>query len=132
MSGKDYKRTTGSDHFEDGSKSFRELIVWQKAHQFVLDVYQISRKFPKEERYGITSQLRRSACSVPANIVEGFNRYSSAEKLRFYNIALSSLREAEYFLVLASDLGYANTDSLIIRINEVGKILNTYMARIRE
>ena len=128
----DYNPTIESDHFEEGSKSFRDMIVWQKAHQFVLDVYQISSNFPKQEQYGITSQLRRSACSVPANIVEGFNRYSKAEKLRFYNIALASLREAEYFLILVHDLGYADSGILINKIIDVGKILNTYMYKIRK
>jgi four helix bundle protein len=89
------------------AKSFRDLIVWQKSHQFVLGVYQISDTFPKKEIYGLISQLRRAAISVPANIAEGFRKKTKNEKLRFMNIAQGSLEESRYYLILAQDLKYA-------------------------
>ena len=79
-----------------GAKSYEELAVWQKAHQLVLDVYRITRPFPREEVYGLTSQLRRSAASVAANIVEGFRRPTRSDKARFYQMALASLDESHY------------------------------------
>jgi four helix bundle protein len=72
------------------AKSFQDLLVWQKSHQLVLDVYRISAKLPKEEVYGLTSQIRRAAMSIPANIAEGFKRKSNKDKARFYNIAEGS------------------------------------------
>ena len=72
------------------AKSFQDLLVWQKSHQFVVDVYRISAKVPKEEVYGLTSQIRRAAMSIPANIAEGFKRKSNKDKARFYNIAEGS------------------------------------------
>lgn len=68
------------------TRTFQDLIVWQKGHKFVLEVYKISKAFPKEEIYGLTSQFRRAAISITANIAEGFKRISTKEKLRFYNI----------------------------------------------
>src|SRR5688572_30544052 len=89
------------------SKSFRDLIVWQKAHQLVLDVYKETKSFPKEELYGLTSQVRRASVSVAANIAEGFKKKGSADKMRFMNIAQGSLSETEYYLMLAADLSYS-------------------------
>lgn len=94
------------------ARRFQDLIVWQKAHAFVLEVYRMSAVFPKEEIYGLTSQLRRAAVSVPANIAEGFMKQSKADKARFLNIAQGSLEEAGYYLILADDLGYAQTQEL--------------------
>ncbi len=108
------------------AKSYRDLLMWQKAHELVLKVYQITKDFPKEETYGLTSQLRRAVVSVPANIAEGFARNSSKEKLRFYNIAAASLSEVNYFLLLSNDLKYANTISLQELAEEVGKIIYGY------
>ena len=87
-------------------KGFRKLIVWQRAHQLVLLVYQITEKFPKHEIFGLTSQLRRAAVSVPANIAEGYASGGQGQFGRFLNIAQGSLAEVEYYLVLASDLKY--------------------------
>ena len=106
------------------AESFKDLIVWQKAHALVLEVYKLTANFPKEEVYGLTSQLRRSAVSVPANIAEGFKRKGQADKLRFYNIAQASLEETRYFLILAQDLKYGNSKSLEDQAEEVSKILN--------
>ncbi|WP_298476158.1 four helix bundle protein [uncultured Maribacter sp.] len=113
------------------SKSFEDLIVWQKGHQFVLEVYKITKGFPKEEIYGLTSQFRRAAVSITANIAEGYKRLSSKEKLRFYNIAQASLEECKYFLILSRDLEYTNNFiELNELINEVSKMLNAYCRSI--
>jgi four helix bundle protein len=75
------------------SKNFRDLIVWKKAHLFVLSVYEYTRKFPREETYCLTTQFRRAGISIAANIAEGFKKKGKADKLRFYNIAQGSLAE---------------------------------------
>jgi four helix bundle protein len=112
------------------AKSFQDLIVWQKAHQFVLSVYRFSQHFPKWEIYGITSQLRRAAISIPANIAEGFKKKGKADKTRFMNIAQGSLEECRYYLILAKDLGYGNTPELMPQIEEVSKLLEAYSSSI--
>ena len=108
------------------ARSFEDLIVWQKAHAFVLNVYRISKDFPKEETYGLTAQLRRAAVSVPANIAEGFKKRGKLDKARFMNVAEGSLEEARYYLRLAGDLGYASDKKLDVDATEVGRILGTY------
>lgn len=105
-------------------KTFQDLLVWQKSHEFVLGVYSLTNTFPKHELYGLTSQLRRAAVSVPGNIAEGFKRHSKKEKLRFYNIADSSLEEAKYYLFLAKDLGYIDKIELYTLAEEAGRLLN--------
>ena len=113
------------------SKSFEDLLVWQKGHQFVLEVYKITKSFPKEEIYGLTSQFRRASVSITANIAEGYKRLSNKEKLRFYNIAQASLEECKYFLILSRDLEYTNEfKKLNDLINEVSKMLNSYCRSI--
>jgi len=114
------------------SETFRDLIVWQKAHKLVLAVYRQSRQYPKEEMYALTSQIRRSAMSVAANIVEGFRKKGSADKIRLMNIAQGSLAETEYYLILANDLEYADTELLMTQADEVGRILDSYMKAINE
>lgn len=106
------------------------MIVWQKAHQFVLSVYRLTENFPKNETYGLTSQLRRAAVSIPANIAEGFKKKSKADKARFMNIAQGSLEECRYYLVLARDLNYGDTNPLQIQIEEVSKLLEAYTTAI--
>ena len=81
------------------AKSFADLLVWQKSHKFVLAIYKLTENFPKNEMYGLTSQLRRAAVSIPANIAEGFRRRSKTEKIRFMNIAHSSLEECNYYMM---------------------------------
>ena len=88
------------------TKTFKELIVWQKAHAFVLKVYSFSESFPKSELYGLTSQFRRAAVSVAANIAEGYAKKSPADKLRFFNISQGSSEECSYYVILSKDLGY--------------------------
>lgn len=113
------------------TKSFTELIVWQKAHQLTLDVYRMTQSFPKEEVYGITSQIRRAACSIAANIAEGYKRVSKKEKARFLNISEGSLDEVRYFIILANDLGLVrSTDLSKDRIDEVAKLLYSYKTAI--
>lgn len=116
-----------------GSRSFQDLVVWQKAHQLVLLVYKVTQEFPKEEIYGLTSQLRRAAVSVPANIAEGFVKQSNADKLRFFNISQGSLEECRYYFLLASDLGYISDELKLIKnlATEVSRLLNAYMKEIK-
>ena len=112
------------------AKSFQDLIVWQKAHMFVLATYKQSDSFPKHEIYGLTSQLRRAAVSIPANIAEGFKKKSRLEKARFLNIAQGSLEECRYYLILAKDLGYGDTDQLMAQLEEVSRLLAGYLSSI--
>ena len=108
------------------AKSFQDLIVWQKAHQLVLLIYRFSEGFPKKEIYGLSSQLRRAAVSIPANIAEGFKKKGKADKVRFMNIAQSSLEECRYYLILASDLKYGNNQEIMNQLEEVSKLLESY------
>jgi four helix bundle protein len=85
---------------------FRNLMVWQKAHDWVLNVYKLTKRFPDDERFGLTSQLRRAAASISANLAEGCGRSGSVEFGRFVQIAMGSATEAEYHIVLATDLGF--------------------------
>lgn len=115
------------------SKDYKELLVWQKAHKFVLEVYKITKEFPKDELYGLTSQFRRAAVSIPANIVEGFVKRSKLDKMRFYNIAQGSINECSYYLLLSKDLNYLqNYDELNDLLNEVGKLLNSYSKSVKD
>ncbi|MGC4030291.1 MAG: four helix bundle protein [Tepidisphaeraceae bacterium] len=110
--------------------SFEQVGVWQKAHAWVLAVYRISESFPKHEIYGLTSQLRRAAVSVPANFAEGYGKRGRADKARFYNIAQGSLAEASYYLILARDLGYGNTEPVLAAADEVSRMLRAYCSRL--
>ena len=114
----------------DMAKSFQDLLVWQNAHQFVLNVYKITKNLPKDEQYGLISQLRRSAISVPANIAEGFKKRGKTDKARFMNIAQGSLEESRYYLILIRDLGYESIDEHLIQINEISKLLENYRNKI--
>ncbi len=112
------------------AKTFRDLIVWQKAHQFVLTVYRLTKDFPKSEIYGLTHQLRRAAVSIAANIAEGFRKRTRAEKARFMNIAQGSLEESRYYLILAGDLGYGEMAPVVNQLEEVSKLLDAYLRAI--
>jgi four helix bundle protein len=112
------------------ARSFKDLIVWQKAHQFVLEIYRFTRNFPADERFGLTSQIRRAAVSVPANIAEGFPKRGPNDKTRFFNIAQGSLEEVHYYLILAKDLGYGDSVKLLALCDEVGRLLNGYASAI--
>ncbi len=112
------------------AKTFEDLVVWQKAHQFVLAVYRLSRKFPQSETYGLSSQFRRAAVSIAANIAEGFRKRGKADKLRFLNIAQGSLEESRYYLILARDLDYGDVSDLETALVEVSKLLEAYSKAI--
>jgi four helix bundle protein len=103
---------------------FEQLDVWQGAHQMVLSIYRYTQGLPKEEKFGLVSQMRRAAVSVPANIAEGFKRRGQADKTRFYNIAQASLEELRYYVILCHDLGYGGAEEGIAETAEkVSKML---------
>jgi len=112
------------------ARTFQDLLVWQRAHRFVLEVYRLTAAFPKQETYGLSLQMRRAAVSIPANIAEGFRRRSKADKARFMNMAEGSVEECRYFLILAKDLGYADTQTLSANLEEVSRLLNAYSTAI--
>ncbi len=113
------------------AKSFEDVDIWKKSHQFVLDVYRLTEAFPKHELFCLTSQLRRAAISVPANFAEGFRKTSKRDKVRYYNISLGSLEECRYYLRLDSDLHYGDTNSLRGQLEEISKMLTSYSSKIR-
>ena len=113
--------------------SFENVIAWQKAHIFVLEVYKVTKHFPEDEKFGLTSQYRRAAVSIEANIAEGYKKLSRADKLRFFNIAQGSLEECRDYLILSRDLQYINNnefETLHIKIEETSKLLNSYCKSI--
>ena len=112
------------------AKCFQDLIVWQRAHAFTLEVYASTRGFPKEEIYGLTAQFRRAAVSIAANIAEGFRKQSKVDKARFFNMAEGSLEECRYYLILAHDLGHMDNRSLWELSDEIGRLLNAYRAAV--
>lgn len=112
------------------AKSFQDLIVWQKAHHFVLSIYKFTEYFPKSETYGLTLQLKRAAVSIPSNIAEGFKKKTKPDKARFMNIAQGSLEECRYYLILAKDLGYGDSSGLTSHLGEVSKLLQAYLSSI--
>lgn len=111
----------------DKSQSFRDVIVWQKAHAFTLALYQLTESFPKHELFALTSQLRRAAASIPSNFVEGFRKRTKPDKLKFYNIAQGSADECLYQLILAHDLRYVDTTKLQADLEEVSRMLQGYI-----
>lgn len=112
------------------TKNFTELIVWQKSHQFVLNIYSYTKGFPKEELYGLTSQFRRAAVYIAANIAEGYKKSGTADKAKFMNIAQGSLEECQYYLILSNDLGYGENKEIVSLLNEVSRILGSYRTKI--
>jgi four helix bundle protein len=114
-------------------RDFKELKVWQKAHRFVVDVYEHSRSLPSDERFGLTAHLRKSATSVPSNIAEGCGREGERELARFLSIAAGSASESEYQLLLARDLGYLQPDAhrlLDEQVTEVKRMLYSFMRKL--
>lgn len=114
----------------DRAASFQDLAVWQCAHEFVLWAYRLTSAFPSHEAYGLTSQLRRAAVSIPANIAEGFRRNGQADKARMLNIAQASLEECRYYLLLVKDLDYASTEEPRHLLEHTSRLLNRYTAAI--
>ena len=115
-------------------RDFREIKVWEKAHVLTLEVYKASSRFPREETYGLTSQLRRSSSSIPANIAEGFGRGGNAELARFLQIGMGSACELEYHVLLAKDLDFLTLnryEHLQERVVEVKRMLGALLSKVR-
>ena len=115
------------------TRSFTEVIAWQKAHTFVRSVYLHTASFPPHERFGLTSQFQRAAVSIAANIAEGYKKKTPADKLRFLNIAQGSLEECRCYIILAKDIEYINNNihnELNTSIEEASKVLNAYYASV--
>ena len=109
--------------------SFENILAWQKAHEFVLLVYVVSRQFPEDEKYGLTSQFRRAAVSIEANIAEGYKKLIKLDKLRFLNIAQGSIEECRDYIILSRDLDYIKVEqflSLVQAVELTSKLLNGY------
>ena len=109
--------------------SFENIITWQKAHQFTCLVYRITQRFPEDEKFGLTSQFRRAAVSIGANVAEGYKKLSKADKLRFFNISEGSLAECQNYIILSKDLGFLDKDDYILlheSAAEVGRLLTAY------
>ncbi len=116
-----------------GTYSFENLQVWQKAHTFVLFVYKVTRHFPTDEKYGLTSQFRRAAISIEANIAEGYKKIGKSDKLRFFNIAQGSLEECRDYHILSKDLEFLKPDefeTMRSMIEAASKLLNAYCRAI--
>jgi len=117
------------------SRDFQNLQVWQKSHQLTLRIYEATREFPVDERFGMTSQMRRAAASIPANIAEGCGRGGRAELVRFLRIAQGSASELAYQVLLARDLAFLPEDTseqLSQRVDEIGRMLNGYMKKVSD
>jgi len=115
-------------------KDFRTLKVWEKAHELVLNIYKSTDAFPKQEKYGLTSQIQRAAASIPTNIAEGCGKDSDAELKRYFLIAMGSSSELEYLLLLTHDLGYLskeNYTTLQSNLIEIRKMLNAFIQRLK-
>lgn len=115
-------------------RNFRELKVWEKAHHLTLGVYRASQSFPRDETYGLTSQIRRSSVSVPANIAEGCGRNGDAELTRFLQIAMGSASELDYHLMLARDLNLLNGSDyaqLASEVGEVKRMLTSFVQKLK-
>lgn len=116
------------------TQSFKDIIAWQKAHQFVLMTYQTTNNFPPHERFGLCSQFQRAAVSIAANIAEGYRKKGTNDKLRFLNISQGSLEECRYYLILSKDLQYINEiiyNELTERLEETSRLLNAYYRGIK-
>jgi len=106
-------------------KGYQDLDVWKSAHKLVLKIYKLTRSYPAEEKYGLTSQMRRAVISIPANIVEGFRKRGIKDKQNFYNIAQASLDELSYYVILSKDLGYIQDNCDITNhIEEIARMLS--------
>ena len=116
-------------------QSFRELKVWQRSHALVLELYRLSEAFPAPERFGLVSQLRRAAVSVPTNIAEGSKRRTRQDYARFLNLAEASLAETEYLLLLCRDLGYLAgevTEPLLTEVSEISRMLHALRGKVEQ
>lgn len=110
-----------------GMKSFRDLVAWQESYKLTLEIYKLTKSFPKDEEYGLTSQMRRCAVSVPSNLAEGFHRQNYREKLQFYHIASGSIAELHTQLLVSSSVGYCdedNFDKVLLQLEAAHKLIN--------
>lgn len=116
------------------TQNFKEVFAWQKAHEFVVMVYETTKQYPSFERFGLCSQFQRAAVSIPANIAEGYRRDGMNDKLRFLNIAQGSLEECRYYILLSKGLQYISIetyDSMNSAIEETSRLLNAYYKGIK-
>ena len=120
------------DGAREPARSFQDVEAWQRAHTLALSVYPLTDGFPRSEQFGLTSQLRRAAVSVAANIAEGFTRRSDAEKLRYLDVARGSLEECRYYLILCRDLAYAGPQETEAELDRASRVLARYAAPIRQ
>ncbi len=115
-------------------RRYAELLAWQKAHRLTIDMYRVSLSYPKDEQYGLVSQIRRAASSIPANIVEGHSRSSTNEFKHFLSIARGSAVELDYFLLLSKDLGYLEddiVDQLCMQCDDVIRLITALMVSLK-
>jgi len=114
------------------AKKFQDLVVWQKSHQLVLQIYRLTQRFPEAERFGLISQMRRASVSIPANIAEGFTKMGKKDKAHYYNIAQGSLEELKYYFILSEDIGYCESNKELRDLaDEIGKMLNGLINSVR-
>jgi four helix bundle protein len=117
------------------SKTFREVLAWQRAHEFVLAFYKTKKYYPEDEKFALVPQFQRAAVSIAANIAEGYKKLSQADKLRFFNIAQGSLEECRYYIILSHDVGYYSdevSNALWAKIEEASTVLNAYCKAVKE
>lgn len=114
-------------------KDFRNLRVWELSHQITLLIYSITKDFPKSEMYGLTSQLRRAASSIPINIAEGCGRGSNPDFARFLHMSMGSASETEYLLILCKELGFINgeIDTLLLLVQDIKKMLSSLINKTK-
>lgn len=115
-------------------QDFKNILVWKKAHEFTIQIYQITKNYPKDEQYGITSQLRRASSSICANIVEGANKRTDKDFAHFLQTAFASACECEYFLILSKELDYIDKGlwaDLNLKITEIQKMINGFLKTLR-
>ena len=115
---------------KEPAKTFQDLVVWQKTHQFVLATYRFTAQFPEHEKDGLALQLQRAAIAIGANIAQGFARKNKSDKARYLNSAQTAVDECQYYLLLAKDLGYGQNEALVGLLSEVRKLLGDYTAVI--
>ena len=117
------------------SKTFREVMAWKRAHEFVLAFYKTKTMFPDDEKFALVPQFQRAAVSIAANIAEGYKKLSKADKLRFFNIAQGSLEECRYYIILSHDVGYYSKETandMWAKIEEASTVLNAYCKAVKE
>ena len=126
-----YDKITGKSN----SKTFRDVMAWKRAHEFVLAFYDTRPMFPEDEKYALVPQFQRAAVSIAANIAEGYKKLSKADKLRFFNIAQGSLEECRYYIILSHDVGYYTNEvanKMWQKLEEASTVLNAYCKAVKE